>query len=191
MEMSRSSGRTRYGLISLSVVLFIGGALGWRTLNAYRSKEASANYTMTYPSVPSGWKALPHGPQTLFLYQHPKSKILICGAVNQVIDDINPTPELGTDSLAKQYVDVTRDNMQGWSASLLDRVGANGTEFRLIRRSEKGHVVVDAFAVRGNTTVLISLSGRDQHVHDVDDRMDQFRAFLSNVKFTRADMSNF
>jgi len=191
MVEPRPVSKTRYGILSAALVLCVGAGLGWRILNRNASKEAAANYSMSFPGVPLGWKALPHGPQTVFIYQQPGSKILLSGAVNQVIDEFNPTPDLGTDNIAEQFVDVTRTNLHGWKAELMDSVGARGTSFRLIRRSEKGHVVVNAFAVRGNTTVLITLSGRNQHVQDVDERLGLFRDFLSNVKFTRADMSNY
>jgi len=191
MEKSRSLGRTRYGFLSAVLVACIAGGLSYRALHRYEDKESSANYSMSFPGAPQGWKIMPHGPQTVFLYQQPGSKILLSGAINQVIDELNPTPDLGRDMLARQMLDVTRANLRGWSAEWMDTVGARGTSFRLIRRSQKGQVVVNAFAVRGNTTVLITMSGRDQHVQDVDGKLDQFRDFLSNVKLTRADLSKF
>jgi hypothetical protein len=145
----------------------------------------TSNYRVVY-GPKAGWKDEPHGPQTLFLYRHPEESILIRGAVNQVVSDINPTPELHTDALAQYYIDRTRENMPGWKAELLDRVPARNTWFRLVHRERDGKVVVTAYAVKGNTTLLISMSGNgDDEKLAVSRNMDGFKNYLSTVSLER------
>lgn len=180
---------THYGRLAALVVLAIGGGLGYLSYMHKRDVAMTANFTLSYPPAATGWKAMRHGPQTLFLYGNTAKGLLLRGAVNQVISNVNPTPDLDRDNLAKLMVDNTHDNMPGWTASVEDAVQANGTSFRLVRRSEHKHVVVTAFAVKGNTTVLISLSGRDKYASQVDRDMDEFHRFISKLTLTKADSS--
>ena len=190
MVSSRPVRPMRYGILSFGLVICMMGGFAYKAIAERNSHEMSANYVISYPHPPIGWKEIPHGPQTLFLYQQFGTRVLINGGINQMVADGNPTPELDTDHLADRLVELTRANMPGWVAEKMGEVPALGTKFRLVRRFQKGLTVVTAFAVRGNTTVLISLSGRDTHVPDVEKDMNQFRQFLSNVKLTRTDLSN-
>ncbi len=189
MDQIRERPRTRYGLLSALVLMAVGGAYGYTTVKHRSDVESTENFDIAYPAAKGAWKALPHGPQTLFLYGDKAKGLLIRGAVNQMISSENPTPDLDRDNLAQLMVDNTHDNMPGWTAAVADTVEAKGTSFRLVRRSERKHVVVTAFAVRGNTTVLISLSGRNDHAADVDRHLGEFRQFLADVTLTKADSS--
>ena len=189
MDATREIRPNRYGMTSVCIVLLLAGGLGYRAFKSRTDVESVANFSIHIPSPTVGWKDMPHGPQAYFLYGQPQKHLLIRGAVNQMIDDVNPTPELNRDNLAQLIVDNTHDNMPGWSAVVEDKVDAQGTSFRIVRRSEKNHVVVTAFAVRGNTTFLVSLSGRDGSAAEVDKGMNDFRQFISQISFTKTDMS--
>lgn len=173
----------------MTVVLVLVAALAYTFVKGKRNEEMSANFSIKIPDPFSGWERLQHGPQALFLYGERKKGLLLRGSVNQMIDDVNPTPDLDRDNLAQLVVDNTHDNMPGWSAAIQDKVDANGASFRIVRRSEKKHVVVTAFCVKGNTTLLVSLSGRDGNVEQVDKDMPEFRTFLSEVALTKTDLS--
>jgi len=147
------------------------------------------NFTVSYPRPSDGWISLPHGPQTLFLYGNEKKGLLMRGSVNQMISDVNPTPDLDRDNLAKLMIDNTHDNMRGWTADMMDKVDAKDISFRLVRRSENHHVVLTAFAVKGNTTALISLSARNKNADQVDKSTSDFEKFLATVGFVKADTS--
>jgi hypothetical protein len=155
----------------------------------HRNEEMSANFSIKIPQPHPGWDRLRHGPQTLFLYGDRKKGLLLRGSVNQMIDDVNPTPDLDRDGLAKTVVENTHDNMKGWSAEVQDKVDSPSASFRIVRRSEKDHTVVTAFCVKGNTTLLVSLSGRAGYAEQVDKDMPEFRKFLSEVVLTKTDMS--
>ncbi len=190
MEPSRPVRPMRYGILSFALVICMLVGFEYKAIAERNSHELSANYVLGFPQPPKGWKEIPHGPQTLFLYRQADTRVLINGGINQMVAEANPTPELGTEQLADRLIEMTRRNMPGWAAEKMGEVTADGAKFRLVRRSQKLLTVITAFAVRGNTTILISLSGRDTHVSDVEKDMDQFRQFLSSVKLTRTDLSN-
>lgn len=189
MERTPSRRATRYGLLSAVAVLAIVAGLGYTAYQHHIDPASVANFEIAYPKAAGEWVVMPHGPQTLFLYSDKKKGLLLRGAVNQMISDVNPTPDLDRDNLAQLMVDNTHDNMPGWTAAIEDKVDARGTSFRLVRRSENKHVVVTAFAVKGNTTVLISLSARNGNAEQVDRDMAEFHSFISQVTFTKADSS--
>ncbi len=190
MLSARANRSPRIALISICLVVGVAGSIGFKNYRANAIKESSANYTITYPSAPDGWKKVRHSPQLLFAYKQDGTNLLLSGGTNQIVEEFNPTPDLDTESLAKDMMDVTTANMPGWTVEKLDTVEAKGTTFRLIRRAEKGHVVIDAFAVRGNTTILLTLTGRNSHTEEVNKNLGRFRDFLSSVKLTQADLTN-
>jgi hypothetical protein len=185
--MSFTRGR-RSKLMSVLVAAVIlgtfGGYVSWAK-NIKRAKELSLNYLVSYPGPPKGWESVPHSPRALFLYQRKGSNIMINAGLNQLEDDINPTPDLGTENLANQVIDMTRDNMPGWTAEKLDSVEAGGTSFRLVKRVNADHIVINAFTVKGNTTLLISLTGRGvTSSKNIEKSLDDFRHLLSSVNLT-------
>jgi len=150
----------------------------------------SSNYKVVY-APPSGWKAVPHGPQTLFLYKNPTSGVLLRGSVNQIIADVNPTPELDTDGIARYYVDRTHDNMPEWTAELGEKVDAHNTSFQIIDREKKDKAVMTAYAVKGNTTLLVSLSGNGgKGKTAVFSTMPEFKTYLSTIALEPTIMDN-
>jgi hypothetical protein len=181
----------RKGSRSLFTILAVGAALTTVAVlyaNRAAQRDDTKNYRVGY-QVELPWKEVPHGPQTLFLYRHPDSNLLLRGAVNQVVSDINPTPELGTNGLADLYIDLTKQNQKDWSAEKLDRIEAQGVDFQLIRRERKGKVVITAFGVRGNTTLVVSLSGNEKETRHIDGQLPGFREFLSSVSFTETNLN--
>jgi hypothetical protein len=187
-ESPRPRIRT-YFFLSLAVVVCTGSAFAYRSWRVRHDHAMSVNFQLTFPRADPGWQALPHGPYSIFVYEQKATKLQMRGAVNNLISDINPTPDMDRDNIANLMVDNTHDNMPGWTAVALDGVvEAHNTSFRLVRRAERGHVVVTAFAVKGNTTVLISLSGRDGHSADVDKAMGEFDQFLSRMTLTQANL---
>jgi hypothetical protein len=179
--------------VSLPVVVpcvfAIGGALLWVKHTKTESVNGAKNYVLAF-AKPDGWRAEGHGPQTLFKYQDPKSDLILRGAVNQVISEVNPTPDLDTDGIAQFYVDRTTDNMPTWTAEKLGKVDAGGTSFELVRRATNDRVVVTAYAVKGNTTVLVSLFGKDGAMKRVDPGIPDFKSYLATLSIHEKDLSN-
>ena len=161
-------------------------------LKLYRANQwtSTRNFQPLYVT-PVGWVPAPHGPTTLFKFSDPKTKLILRGSVNQMISEVNPTPELDTDGIAEYYVERTKEAMPSWVATKLSKYGSTtGTEFQIIRRATKDRVVVTAYAVKGNTTLLITLFGKDRAMQLVDANMKMLYSFLDTVKLNEKDMSN-
>ena len=140
------------------------------------------NFAIGYEK-PSGWEPEDHAPQTLFLYRHPKSNLLLRGAQSQVVSNVNPTPELNGEGIANFYVETTRSNQENWTAKLHSRIPTDAVEFHLIDRGTKGKRVISAFGVKGNTTLIVSLSGNGDEVKEMDAAIPDFTAFLKSIEF--------
>lgn len=174
---------------TVAIGLVILAAVSWVASTQYTHKrelDLVANYQIGgYDLPPTGWKRAPHGPQTLFSFRKPSSHLLIRGGQSQVISTENPNPELGTDKIADFYVGATRQNMPGWTATVLDSVDAKGTTFRLIRRTTTDKCVISAFAVQGNTTLIVSMSGFGTDAKQIEGELPNFKKFLANISETR------
>ena len=186
----KSAGSIRIPIVGAIGVLGVLSALAFAGYYREQQKIASSNYAVNYPMAPVGWISIPHGPQTLFVFQNLKDKTEIRGGVNQVISDFNPTPELGTESVAQYYIDRTTQNMPDWTAKKLGSIAGKNTTFCLIKRTRKGKEVVSAFAVQGNTTVVMTLASPEKVGSSVEPEMKKFESFLSNVSLDKKDMSN-
>ena len=153
-----------------------------------RQAESTENFRIGYEKPP-GWKELWHGPQALFVYQHPQTGVKFRASVNQVVSEFNPTPNMTSDSIAHQMVENTKANMPGWDGVVLDVVNTPAVDWRLVRREGQGRCVVSAFGVRGNTTAMVSLvAAGDSEMKHVDATMPRFREFLQSLTFTKTDM---
>jgi hypothetical protein len=162
--------------------LCTGGAV-WYLRN---QQGDSSNYRLESKN-PVGWTAVPHGPQTLFLYRDPTTGILLRGAHNQIVAEFNPTPGDSKESVAQYYIDRTNDNLKEWTAKMSESVNAKGGSFQLIDREKKGKRVVTAFGVRGNSTFIVSISANGKEVGKIDGKLPWFKQFLSEVEFQPFD----
>lgn len=171
-----------FGFAFLALAVILPAGL-WRKSNASALEEARTNFKLGYV-LPQGWKELPHSPQTLFFCVDPASDVKLRGAVNQIVADYNPTPELDRDGLTQQFADITTDNL-GWKAKILDTVDFDGGSYRLIRRETVDRVVISAIAVRGNTTVMMGLSGIGKAKTHVDGQLPFFRKYLATTSLAK------
>jgi len=180
MGIKFSAGTIAFAIAAVAV----GGYVTW---SQERQRVDARNYTVTYES-PKNWKKMPKGPQTLFLYKDPKSGLLLRGAQNQVIAELNPTPELDGPGLVSYYLERTETSLKGWTAKALDSVDGINVKFHLLRRERQGKVVLSAFGVRGNTTFIVTLSGNDEEAKQIDDYGMKFlRDYLGTIEFSQAE----
>jgi len=176
--------------ILVPCVLLIGGALGFVKHYKQAQFENSRNYLLQY-AKPDGWQSAPHGPQTLFRYIDPKTDVSIRGAANQMVAEVNPSPDLDTDHIADFYIDRTEESMPGWKAEKLASIKAkSGQVFSLIRRGTKDRTVVTAYTVKGNTTILVSLFGMNKAKPFVDSELPFFEGFIASLGLQEKDLSN-
>jgi hypothetical protein len=179
----------RTPVLGLGIAVLIAGAYAYRQQSLARTEESTANFRLLF-DTPQGWMPVPHSPQALFLFKNPGSKLLMRGAMNDVVAEYNPTPELDRDGLAKYMLDVTDLNLKDWRGSMLGTVSAQGTSFRLIKRWSPQKCVVSAVAVRGNTSVVVTLSGNQRQAQSIDQALPEFRSYLSTLGMERRYYEN-
>lgn len=150
--------------------------------------DATRNYVLIYPR-PNGWIDVPHQPQTLFIYRDPKTGVQFRCSMNQVVADINPTPSLTAEVLARELVQNTKDRMPGWKGKIIDGINANGIDWHLVSREADDRRVVSAFAVKGNTTVLLAMVAQGEAHPHADLRMDDFREYVRSMKLEERKMT--
>ncbi len=176
-----------YGIVAALIIGALVLGAGYQYMRARGNKQMVDNFNLQYPRPPVGWKTKPHSPMDLFAYEDEHRGLTLSGGVNQTVADFNPTPDLDRDNLAQLMIDNTRANMPGWTAKIEDLVNTPSASFRLVRRETPGLVNVTAFAVKGNTTVLISLVGRGKQSGEVDKAMKEFHDFVAQIELKRAD----
>jgi len=187
---------TRKGILGIRLpvlvpcVVAIGCALGWTRHYKQAQIDGAKNYVLSY-AKPDGWKSAPHGPQTLFKYVDPKTDVCIRGAANQMVAEVNPSPELDTDGIADYYIDRTHESMPGWTAAKLGTVMMrNKQPFELISRGTGDRTVITAYAVKGNTTILITLFGMNRAQRYVEGELPFFEQYLATLSLQEKDLSN-
>jgi hypothetical protein len=187
--MANIGSRTKTRVLGFSVAaLFL---IATATFISKRTTEARqedrSNFSLKY-SRPAGWtEELHHNPQTLFSYIDGRTKVSLRGSINQVIFDENPTPELDRDGLTTHFANVTVDHL-GWAAKILDIVNCPGGSYRIIRRETTDRIIVSGIAVRGNTTVIVTLSGIGGAKKSVDAHLPFFREFLATTSLEKTVM---
>jgi hypothetical protein len=179
MRSWRPSNRL-YAFSALAVIVLLP-AVAWKNSRENARREDALNYKLSF-EMPEGWKKVTHGPQTLFVFQNPKG-VQIKGGHMQIVDEENPTPEMDRDTLSRSFADVTRDNL-GWKATMGEVVECDGGSYRLIRREATDRMIVSAVAVKGNTTILVTLAGVGDAKSHVDDAMPVFRKFLGSNRLS-------
>jgi len=177
-------GKSRRAAPSVIFCSFAVVAIIYASHIRSKAAEASTNYELVF-SLPSGWKSKPITPGMAFVYENDTSHLSMRGAVNNVVSEVNPTPELNAEAIIKQYQHITKDNLVGWQCKVLEPVEGRDAQFRLIRRWTHDRCVVSAVAVRGNTTIIIALIGHDESLPRVDEGMPAFRDYLASLALER------
>jgi hypothetical protein len=131
-------------------------AFGYRLATA-KPNEDFRNYEVLFERLP-GWKDLPHNPNTLLLMQHPETKALLRCSATQVVSETNPEPDMDTKNLVERVVQNAQENQPNWKTERMSDFTNGKVAFELFKKTNSGKTVVAAMAVRGNTTLLVSLS---------------------------------
>jgi hypothetical protein len=177
-------------------LLCIGGVGGVGIVFAvayceYRAKirfAGTENYAISYSRSLDGWKNLPITPQALFAFEKPRKDFILRGSVSQVVAELNPTPDIDTNAIAQFYIDRTHENMPTWSAERVNDLQGHNERFSVIERQSKAHTVITAFAVKGNTTLMISISTKSEDKKVAQEAMGELGKYLRTVTLTQQDM---
>lgn len=173
------------GLGALAVAV-IGSALMWSHRTVDARAELIKNYELTF-ACPAGWVKVPVPSFSLFYYRHPSTLVTLRGTQSQIVADFNPTPNTDRDSQTNDLADVSRANL-GWKTQLLDVVECKGGNYRLLRREGKDRTIINAIAVQGNTTIVISLAAIGSAMKNVDAELPAFRKFLASTQLAEKVM---
>jgi len=181
--MEDKAGRSRLKAWVLPAIVLLGGAGAYifakgGVKKAFASSEV---YGVEY-SKPAGWKEGVPGPFTLFIFRHPEGKGTIRGSINEVHANVNPTPELDTNGIADHFIDITKNNMPQWKATRLEDIRGRAERFSLIRRARDDRTIYTAYCSKGNTTVVVSLSGIGKQAKGVDDLLPDFRKLVASFR---------
>jgi hypothetical protein len=171
-----------YGGLAIAFVAFLYS-------NVLKDSMADAKTYRLKHERPLRWQELPPTPLVLFLYEDPLTKDTIRGSVNSVVADRVALPELDTNGIANHMIQVTESNLPGWKAKMLKDVSAGPLRYRIVRREKEGRCVITAFAVKGNTTVLISLAASGSKAANLEDRhLPFFEKFLAQTTLVPNDL---
>jgi hypothetical protein len=142
----------------------------------------SAVYDVVF-DAPEGWQAQPKSAMTLFLYKHPERAVFIRGSANNVIAENAISPELDTEGLARYYLATTEENQEDWRGERLPNCTGGPVEFSVIRRWRSGKTVYNAFARKGNTTLMVGLYAADEEAKLLGEFEGEFRTYLEGLRF--------
>ncbi|MCO5297985.1 MAG: hypothetical protein M9921_14140 [Fimbriimonadaceae bacterium] len=177
----RRSRKAFYVFVTLLPLFVIAGAYLVLRKTMPHAFADTSNYEILFPR-PANWVAVPHAPFTQFLFEHKETRSQIRGASNRIVSDINPTPDLNEDGLAKYYMATTAENQPDWKAERLPDMQSKELRFSAIRRTRGDKIVVTAFTVRGNTTVMVSLAVSEPYLDRYDELLGEFKKFLGDVR---------
>ncbi len=174
----------KWVLVCLSAFLAVGcyGVYHWLTKNSATGLHYTQNYRVDFKQIPN-WNEEPANMSSLFCYRNPKSNAILRGGVTQIVSDYNPTPELDTDGIAEYYVGTTEANQRGWTVQRLPDVETHDLRFAVLDRRHPGKRIITCFCVKGNTTLVVGMSGYGESRNLLDDHLADLKAFLSRIEF--------
>lgn len=142
----------------------------------------AANYGVRFNLI-DGWDAQPKEPYILFIFKNRQTGAKITGAANQVVFKYNPTPELATDEVANRLVEATETNMrkQGWRGVRRADLELSSGRFAVVDRTGPARRIVTAYQVRGNTTLLVSLSAETAKSNLIERHWPDFVRLLDGL----------
>ena len=173
------------GIAGIAVVL-IAGSAAYRLATA-KVNESNVNYEVTFEHLP-GWKKVEMSPNTLALMRDPKTNALLRASATQVVDELNPEPEIDTMAIVHRTVQNAVENQPEWDTVPMGTYKTDHIEFGLIKKSNPGKTIIIAMAVKGNTTFVASLSNFGVGGKELAaGKYQPLLAFLDTVKLTASD----
>jgi hypothetical protein len=148
-----ASGFVKYGAAGLVV---LAAAVGYRLAFAKPNTD-NLNYEPSFRQL-DGWKDLPHNPNTLALYLDPKTNAMLRASATQIVSDFNPEPDVDTKEMVRRVVENAQKNQPEYKTTRLKSYDNGRVVFEMFHKTNASKTIVGAMAVRGNTTLLVSIS---------------------------------
>jgi hypothetical protein len=178
-------GMARILMFLIPVALVAGG---WMYLRSMQ-EQTPGNYTLEW-SAPAGWKEARMSPMALFRYKHPKEETYIRCSLNQNVGDL-PSLHRTPDSLADFQLETTEQNQKGWTGKRLTDIQTDILEFALLRREQPSQVVVTAFGIKDNTTIMVSLTAAGKKAsQQVEAAMPELEKLLKGLQLKRIQLED-
>lgn len=172
--------------IAIGGLVLAGAGVGYRIASAGKNVDFR-NYEVGYTKL-AGWKELPHSPNTLLLLQDPKTKTLLRCAATQIVSETNPEPDMDAINIVKRVVSNARENQPEWKTDHLEKFHNGKVHFELFKKTGKNKTIVGAMAVRGNTTVLVSISNTGEQAKKMaQGSYESLLEFLSSIDLQVTD----
>jgi hypothetical protein len=172
--------------IAICGVVLAAGAFAYKKVTA-QPNEDYRNYEVVFQKLP-GWNELPHNPNTLLLMRHPKTKALLRCSATQVVSETNPEPDMDTKKQIKQIVANANENQPEWKTELIKGFDNGKVEFEMFKKTNAGKTIIAALAVRGNTTLLVSISNTGKGALTLaEGNIEQLLDFLKTVDLQVTD----
>lgn len=171
--------------VGLLVIIGIAGWMTYKDLtkNIATGNGITQNYQISYTALPN-WKWCEPNPASLFTYQNPKTRAVLRGGTTQILSDYNPTPELDSDGIAEYYIDTTKRHQSGWTVQRLPDIETSSERFTVLDRRKEGKRVLTCFCVKGNTTLVVALSGYGKGKSILEEHIADLKRFLASVRLT-------
>jgi hypothetical protein len=151
-----------------------------------KPNEDFRNYEVVFIK-PSGWMEIPKNPNTLLLVRHPQTQDLIRCSETQVVADHNPEPDVDTEAIVKRTVSNAQSNQPEWKTSRLPAYDNGRVQFELFCKRGANKTIVIAMAVRGNTTLLASISNTGARAAVLERDYRPFLDFLATFDLRPTD----
>lgn len=177
-----SKGLLRIALVGL---ILVSAGVAYRFATA-KANEDYRNYEVFF-QVPAGWEELPKNPNTLLLARDPKSLDLLRCSATQIVDDSNPEPDIDTVRMVDRVVQLAQENQPEWTTERLKPYSNGKVAFELFRKTNAEKTVVGAMAVRGNTTLVVSMSNTGKGAKALAGSYAPLLAFLDSIDLRETD----
>lgn len=171
--------------LALAGALLVAGVLIYRSATA-KPNEDHRNYEVTF-EMPKGWKELPRNPNTLLLARNPDNRALLRCSATQVVSDFNPEPEMDSKNLVAHVVETAQRKQPEWITDRLESYHNGRISFEIFRKSNANKTIQVAMAVRGNTTVVVSVSQPGNALKASKAISGALLSFLDSVDLTQTD----
>ena len=149
--------------------------------------EDNRNYVVVY-SKPAGWTELPKNPQTLLFARDPKTKSTLRVSATQVVSETNPEPDIDTKALVDTVVRNAQANQPEYVTKQLADYNNGHVDFKLYQKTGKHKTIVVAVAVKGNTTMMASMSNTGEGGQKLaGGDHSQLLSFLDSVRLEETD----
>lgn len=179
--MSEQGGWLRAALWILVAATPVVALLYMRA--TYRPPDL-ANYDLIW-EAPKGWREVPRSSVSIFRYKHPGAESYITGSVQKTTSETPILPELDTEGIVEYSLATARQKQPQWKVDRMPDVEGGTQRFSVMRKRQPGRTMLQAYCVKGASTVILTLSYRGDDPALMDSLGQDFSQFLRGLKLEK------